>query len=347
MDSPLENVSIGIGTMFWGDTLVDSLFGEIPTSEELDRIVEVAFDNGITLFDTAEGYGGGSSETRLAQALRKKQDGGVVMTKFLPTLWRWSEWFFLRSLHGSASRLHVDVIDIYYIHTPMHPLFHFWVHCACRAQRRHLIRHVALSNCSAQQVQQAVDIASKQYGVRIVAHQLLFSMLSYRSESVQQVIRVCQKHQIRIVAYSVLGQGLLTDREVTEENYRQIRVTRMTGVQWKNELEPLRRTIRNVADAHGATMAQVSLRWAIQKGAIPLVGVKRVSHLQDAIVASKTLQLTDEQMRQLDDACLGKATMEKPLWRRYLFVVLISILILTYRLTQWIPYRKKQTKKNQ
>jgi len=138
-------------------------------------VAKLALSANVTLFDTAEGYGGGSSEVRLAEVLRQvsseDQKRAVIMTKFLPTTWRWTESSFFAALKGCRDRLGRPV-DIFYIHTPVHPLFHFWVECACKARKQGLITEIGLSNCGVQQIETAVEIASK-HGQRIAANQVV------------------------------------------------------------------------------------------------------------------------------------------------------------------------------
>lgn len=95
------------------------------------------------------------------------------------------------------------------------------------------------------------------------------------------------------------------------------------------------------------TMAQVCLNWAIQKQTIPLVGVKNTKQLGDALGCLE-FNLAADEVERLDAAALSRATLEKSRLRRGLFVVLLSILVFTYRVTSWVPrswYMKKGQKK--
>ena len=92
------------------------------------------------------------------------------MTKFLPTTWRWTEYSFFHALSGCKERLGRPV-DIFYIHTPVHPLFEFWVQCACKARQQGLITEIGLSNCGVKQIEAAMEIA-KRHGQRIAANQV-------------------------------------------------------------------------------------------------------------------------------------------------------------------------------
>ena len=125
--------------------------------------------------------------------------------------------------------------------------------------------------------------------------------------------RVCRDNSITIVAYSVLGQGLLTD-SLTREKFRTNRAAKMTGVTY-DDLTPLRDCIRQISTDRHVSMAQVCLNWAMAKGCIPLVGAKDPSQLKDAL-GSLTFSLNEDEVRRLDDVALGRSTLAKSYVRR-------------------------------
>lgn len=117
--------------------------------------------HGIQFFDTAEGYGGGTSEERLRDLLALEGEGdsngdipqAVIGTKFLPHLARWSQWSLRRALFASNTRLGIAASDIYFIHTPVHPMpLEHWVAAAAKEANRGNARSLGLSNCDAEQV---------------------------------------------------------------------------------------------------------------------------------------------------------------------------------------------------
>jgi len=167
-----------------------------------------------------------------------------------------------------------------------------------------------------------------------VNHQVLFSLLSYNSDSLKAMERVCKKHGITIVSYSVLGQGLLTDN-LTREKFANIRAVKMTGVKYE-QLQGLRAEIAKLASKYNVTMAKICLNWAIQKGTVPLVGIKNERQLTDAL-GCLDFALTAEEVVTLDNAALDRATLEKSLIRRGIFVMLLSMLLCTYYMTRWVP----------
>lgn len=191
---------LGVGTMNWGDTALDGwMNGSIISDEELSEIWQLCQDRNVNFFDSAEGYAFGRSEARVASATKvllkkekeKEKEGGegkraVIATKFMPVVWRWTRGSFFKSLDNSRARLGVDVIDIYFIHTPVHPFFLHWVEYACEARAMGLIKEIGLSNCGADEVCAALEVV-KRMGQRIAANQVLFSLLDYNSPSLQRM----------------------------------------------------------------------------------------------------------------------------------------------------------------
>jgi aryl-alcohol dehydrogenase-like predicted oxidoreductase len=301
------------------------------------------------------GYGGGTSETRI-RGVRKwyedshldgKQDESVVIaTKFLPTLWRWTKGAFYKSLHGSLDRLGVDSIDLYFIHTPIHPLpIEYFVQWACDAVDDGLIERIGISNCNANLTRRAHAVAQKN-GKHIECNQIMLNLLVWQSEPHRETVRTCLELGIQIVAYSPIGQGLLTDG-LSESKFNTIRAVKMTGVQYQ-ELFPLRQELERLSQKHNCSMAQVAVNWVRGRGAIPLIGCRSVKQVKD-VEGSLRWSLDIDEMESLDHLSLGLSLFERPLYRRCLFVFFISLLQIAYYTEQryqrlkkiWFPTRNK------
>lgn len=330
--------TLACGTMFWGDTCLDSLMGRgVPAEDDLETIVSVLSKAGVDLYDTAEGYGFGSSETRLARAVRNAPGSPRLMTKFMPTVWRWSKAAFMSSLRHSIARLGKPAV--YFIHTPVHPMFLSWVDYAFEAKRAGLIGGVGLSNCSEQNVRDALQVA-RRHQDKIDANQVLFSLLDYKSVALQRMLALCRDNDVTVVAYSTLGQGLLADG-LTRQSYGAIRATKMLRGLTYDRLTRLRATVAAVAAECGQSMAAVCINWTLCKGCVPLVGMRTPRHAREAVKAVSGWRLTADQIDRLEAEALDISTLDKPTWKRALFVLLISLLLLAYRLTRCISYRRK------
>lgn len=85
---------------------------------EAEEIYREFLDRGIVLFDTAEGYGGGTSEKRLGRLMRATDSSKnvLLMTKFLPVPWRWTHKHFELALRASNNRMGISECPIYLLH---------------------------------------------------------------------------------------------------------------------------------------------------------------------------------------------------------------------------------------
>jgi hypothetical protein len=128
-------------------------------------------------------------------------------------------------------------------------------------------------------------------------------------------------------------QGLLT-KDLTPEKFSTIRVASMAGVGME-ELTALRAKLAQLSEKHGRSMAQVCLNWTICHGAVPLVGCRSVAQAQDS-VGCLDWRLDEGDVAELDSAALSLSTLAKPKRRRAMFVVFISLLVLSYKITRGV-----------
>lgn len=284
-----------------------------------------------------KGYGGGTSEIRVKEVKRWYQetklngetDGSevIIATKYLPTLWRWTKGAFYKSLCGSIDRLGVKKIDLYFIHTPIHPLpIETFIQWACDAVEDGLISHIGISNCNADLCKRAHAVAQRN-GKTIACNQIMLNLLVWQSAKHRETVATCHELGIQIAAYSPIGQGLLTD-DLTPEKFETIRAVKMTGVKYL-EIQKLRQKIESLSIKYNATMAQIAMSWVRAKHAVPLVGCRTVAQANEAH-QSMIFTLQEDEVRSLDALSLGLSLFERPLWRRCFFVVFISILQMAY-----------------
>eukprot|EP00980_Cylindrotheca_fusiformis_P000488 scaffold120_cov59-Cylindrotheca_fusiformis.AAC.4 len=305
----LQLGGLGIGLMQWGTTNIDNKVvnpkGNL-SDDEVRNIWSTCRKHNVLFFDTAEGYGGGTSEIRVRDVQRwyqkelalqgaKKDDPNVIVaTKYLPTLWRWTKGAFYRSLHGSMDRLGVSKIDLYFIHTPIHPLpLETFVQWACDAVDDGLVEHIGISNCNAALCRRAHAVATKN-GKTIACNQIMLNLLVWKSAKHQETVRTCHELGIQIAAYSPIGQGLLTDN-LTPDKFQTIRAVKMTGVQYDGKLQNLRQELERLSHKYNATMAQIAMNWVRGKNAIPLVGCRTVHQAKEAYESMSVQPLTQEE----------------------------------------------------
>ena len=330
---------LAIGTLQWGTTILDhKLINSKGVISETDasEIIRIASKAGVQVFDTAEGYGGGTSEKRLGRLLPPHYSDAIIMTKFLPAPWRYSHQCFENAVRASCVRLGVDCIPIYLLHSPVHwrPI-EFWIEAAAICKKKGLIQAMGLSNCDADNVKRA-HVAAKEYGIDIICNQVHFSMLCYKSEKLQDMVKVCRHLDICIVGFTPLGQGLLTDG-MTEEKCESNRPAKMLKIQW-NELSSLRDEIKRLAVKYDRSMAQICLNWSICHDILPLVGCRSPKQALDSVQAISGWKLTDSEVMSLDDVALDRSTFRSSKRKRMLFVTLFGVIMVVCRTLDMIGY---------
>ena len=116
---------MGLGTarmagLGWHDDLAPQPTAEVKREAILQ--IQAAVDLGVTLFDTAENYGQGLSESILGEALHGRREGIVIATKFGEDPWSLDASTVERKCEGSLRRLGVECIDLYLLHRRDYPL---------------------------------------------------------------------------------------------------------------------------------------------------------------------------------------------------------------------------------
>jgi aryl-alcohol dehydrogenase-like predicted oxidoreductase len=193
-------------------------FGRRIGLDQARAVVDAAFDEGVTLFDTADSYG--DSEKILGTALDGRRDQVVVATKFGWDLggangpdWgaRGSRRYIRRAVERSLRRLHTDWIDLYQLHrpdgvTPMEET----LEALTELVREGKVRYLGSSNLAAWQVAEAEWLARSRGSERFVSAQNHYSLLDRGVEA--ELVPACQQYGVGLLPYFPLANGLLTGK---------------------------------------------------------------------------------------------------------------------------------------
>jgi aryl-alcohol dehydrogenase-like predicted oxidoreductase len=180
-------------------------------------VVEAALDAGVTLFDTADIYGGkGGSESFLGEVLEGRRDRVVLATKFGGDMGdgteaRGSRDYVHKAIDASLERLRTDVIDLYQYHTPdgITP-FEETFGALDELVREGKVRYVGHSNLDAAQVEE-VDALCREHGfARPVSAQNQYSLLKREAED--ELLPACERLGLGVLPYFPLASGLLTGK---------------------------------------------------------------------------------------------------------------------------------------
>jgi aryl-alcohol dehydrogenase-like predicted oxidoreductase len=288
-ETPLETVELGktglnvsplgLGTWAWGDRMMWQ-YGQGYGEDDLVQAFRASLSAGVNFFDTAEIYGEGKSEKYLGQFVRQTHRHLVtVATKFWPWPWRYRRANLLAALRASLERLQMDYIDLYQIHWPVPGAsIESRMEALADAVELGLTRTVGVSNFNLAQTRRAyAALASR--GVPLASNQVEYSLLQRKIER-NGLMDYCRARRITIIAYSPLAKGVATTKYTPENPPPGLR-----GMNYNRKylarVAPLMGLLRELAETHSKTPAQVALNWVICKGAIPIPGAKNARQATD------------------------------------------------------------------
>lgn len=245
-----------------------------------------ALDLGVTFLDTADVYGAGANEELLAELLRERRAEVVLATKFglvpgadgYPGGVNGRPEYVRQACEASLRRLGTDHIDLYYLHRPDTQVpIEDTVGAMADLVSAGLVGHLGLSEASARTLRRAAAVHP------IAALQSEWSLFSRDIE--RSVLPACRELGIGVVPFSPLGRGMLTGgldgATLAPDDFRR-RLPRFQGENLDRNLAAVA-TVREIADAHGATPGQVALAWLLGQGedVVPIPGTKRVRYLEE------------------------------------------------------------------
>jgi aryl-alcohol dehydrogenase-like predicted oxidoreductase len=215
--SGLSVSEIGFGT--WG--LGGDSYGPVDDASSRAAL-DLAFDRGVTFYDTSDLYGNGHSESILGEVFKTRRDRIVVATKvgtlphsgfYMPQ--DFSRANMLRSIDGSLRRLGVDYVDLYQLHSPQIdlPNWNEIVETMRSLQRSGKIRAFGISARSPGDAR----IAIEGHGFEVV--QVNFNMIDQRAVTIG-LFALCEQRQIGVIARTPLCFGYLSGAMTGDEEFQ-------------------------------------------------------------------------------------------------------------------------------
>jgi aryl-alcohol dehydrogenase (NADP+) len=304
----LEVSRLCLGCMSFGDPKAGS--HEWTLDEATSRpILTAAWDRGINFFDTANVYSAGTSEEIVGKVLKDlaPRDQLVIATKVHGEMRKGangrgqSRKAILNEVDASLRRLGTDYIDLYQIHrydaaTPMEET----LEALNDVVRSGKVRYIGASSMFAWQFMKMLKISEAHGWARFVSMQNHLNLM-YREEE-REMLPLCREEGIGVIPWSPLARGRLarpwgatTERTGTDEFGK----TLYTKVE--DAARQINEAVAAIANARGATMAQVALAWVLQKSPVtaPIVGITKLPQLTDAIGAL-AVTLTPDEIARLE-----------------------------------------------
>ena len=287
---------------------------------EAVRALELSLEMGITSIDTAPAYGFGLSEQIVGEVVEKKRDKVQILTKYGL---RWDSnqglFFFstkkndgtpvnmhryagkesiIHECEKSLERLRTDYIDLYQIHwpdssTPVEDT----MEAVDRLIQQGKILAAGVSNYSVDELQRAMDAVS------VASNQVAYSMVNRGIE--KDLVPFCRENNVGILAYSPLQRGILTGKFKPDHRFAPGDSRPDTLYYSKNNIEKINDflcELELLADGKGVSLAQIVLRWTLQRPGITavLAGIRNEEQLNEN-AGALSFTLSDEEMDFIND----------------------------------------------
>ena len=284
--------------------------------DDVDGIVRAALDAGVNFIDTADVYSFGLSEQLLGQALRNlgiRRSSVVLATKVCgqmgtgPNERGASRAHVMDSVHESLARLQTDHIDLYQIHatdsaTPVEET----LRALDDLVRQGKVRYLGVSNWQAWRIMKALGISERAGLARFDSLQAYYTIAGRDIE--REVVPLLTEERLALMVWSPLAGGLLSGKfgpgATGPEGARRASF----------DFPPVDRdrawacvaAMRDVAAAHGVSVARVALAWLLAKPHVTsvIIGAKTLAQLADNIAATALVLSADERAALDKVSCL-------------------------------------------
>jgi aryl-alcohol dehydrogenase-like predicted oxidoreductase len=303
----------------WGDTDV----------AEATRLVSLCLEAGVNLFDTADVYSDGVSETILGKAIAGRRDQVLISTKATfrmsnatgPNDIGSSRHHLIRSCEGSLKRLGTDYIDIYHLHgfdalTPVEEV----LSTLDNLVRSGKVRYIACSNFSGWHLMKSLAVADRYGWPRYVGHQVYYSLIGREYE--WELMPLGEDQGVGALVWSPLGWGRLggkVRRGQPLPKESRLHKTAENGPQVADEFTyKIVDALDAIAKETGKSVAQIALNWLLQRPTIStvIIGARNEEQLKQNLQAANW-KLSSEQIARLDAA--SDVTPIYPYWHQRQF----------------------------
>lgn len=163
--------------------------------------------------------------------------------------------------------------------------------------KRHIKTYLGVSNHNLEEIKQAAKIL-KAHGLKLSAVQNHYSLINLSSEK-SGILEYCKQNNIYFFSYMVLEQGALSGKYDTKNLMPEGSARAQTYNPVMDKLELLNEKLAKLAEKYNVETAQIPIAWAISKGTLPIIGVTKVKHVEDAVKAAN-ITLTQEETEELE-----------------------------------------------
>ena len=283
---------------------------------ESKKMIFRAFDKGITHFDLANNYGPtyGSAESNfgklISSDLRSYRDELLISTKAGYDMWPgpYGDWgsrkYLVASLDQSLERMGLDYVDIFYHHRPdpATPLEE------TMSALDYIVRsgkalYVGISNYYSTELTQQASQILRDLGTPCLIHQPRYNIMDRRIEN--GLLQTLESEGIGCIAFSVLNQGLLSDKylgQIPAGSRIAKAHTPMKADHLTDQLLHKISQLNDIALARGQSLAQMALAWVLRNDSVTtaLCGASRPEQVEDSVKVLGHLDFSSEELARID-----------------------------------------------
>ena len=285
-------------------------FGMRIDKEQTAAVVHRALDLGVTLFDTADIYGGTRSEEFLGAALGDRRKNVVVATKFVgpvgegPLNRGASRRHVFDAVENSLRRLGTDWIDLYQIHFPdVTTPIEETLRALDDLVKQGKVRYIGCSNFAAWQVVEAQWTARTEHFVPLISAQSEYNLLNRRIE--RELVPACQEYGLGILPYFPLASGFLSGKYRPGEKPPEGTRLAAWGPRGEEVLSErnfaILGALEQFAEARGKSVLDVAIGWLASHPYVPSViaGATKPEQVEENVKAAEW-RLTPEEVSEID-----------------------------------------------
>ena len=302
---------LSLGTMTFSGQGVYKVIGSVDP-KGADELVKAAIESGINLFDTADVYSEGESETTLGRSFKNlniARKDVVLATKVYSRMGPGrndvgaSRGHIMDAVEASLRRLRTDYIDLYQIHandsvTPLEETLRALDTLVAHGK----VRYIGVSNWQAWKIAKARGISELKNLTRFDTVQAYYSIAGRDLE--RELVPFLEAEKMGLLVWSPLAGGLLSGK-FSRENQKPEGSRRSEfdfPIVDKERTWKILETMAPIAKAHHCSPARISLAWLLTRPVVTsiIVGAKRLDQLHDNL-AAVDLELTEDEIKQLDE----------------------------------------------